>query len=236
MELRKPVSGHYLVDAVQEGAKRIWERHGKEVKIIIRWIPGHEGVRGNEECDTEAKKAAEGSSSAARRLPIEIRGKLPISKAAAKQSFKDQTKERNKSSFKKSPRCHKIRRIDKSCPSKAFRIATEKLPRRHASILIQLRTGHAPLNAHLHRTKCAPSPKCPKCHNKDETVHHFLIECPGYDTYRRELEATIRQGARSLSNLLSNNKAFRPLFKYIHKTRRFEGTFGNLNLPPASHN
>jgi ribonuclease HI len=231
LELRRPATGHYLVDAIHEGARRVRERHGRGTQILVRWIPGHEGVKGNEECNTEAKKAAGGRSSRPELLPQEIRGILPVSRAAAKQEFEAGLKARAREEFETSPRCAKIRRIDTSAPSNKFRKATENIPRKHASLLIQLRTGHVALNHHLFRTKCAPSPKCPKCPNKDETVHHYLISCPTYEGYRRTLEQSLRQGARLTAVLLSNEKAFMPLFKFIHKTRRFAGIFGNLELP-----
>ncbi|KAF9554023.1 hypothetical protein CPC08DRAFT_607889, partial [Agrocybe pediades] len=53
--------------------------------------------------------------------------------------------------------------------------------RRQASILIQLRTGHLPLNDYLYKWKLSPSPTCPACTtNRDETLDHILTECPAY--------------------------------------------------------
>ncbi|KIK81533.1 hypothetical protein PAXRUDRAFT_44789, partial [Paxillus rubicundulus Ve08.2h10] len=54
------------------------------------------------------------------------------------------------------------------------------LPKRHAAIIFQLQTGHVPLNKHLHRIAHAESPKCPGCHTRDETILHYLLECPAY--------------------------------------------------------
>ena len=51
----------------------------------------------------------------------------------------------------RSPQCACMQRIDKSMPSNKYLKLTEGLTRRQASWLIQLRTGHAPLQAHLHR-------------------------------------------------------------------------------------
>ncbi|KAI0365283.1 hypothetical protein BV20DRAFT_909194, partial [Pilatotrama ljubarskyi] len=44
--------------------------------------------------------------------------------------------------------------------------------------LTHLRTGHAPLNDHLHRIGRADSPLCPACMTARETVIHHLIQCP----------------------------------------------------------
>ncbi|KAG2040391.1 hypothetical protein BDR03DRAFT_858064, partial [Suillus americanus] len=40
--------------------------------------------------------------------------------------------------------------------------------------LFQLRTGHVPLNKHLFRISKSPSPICSACHQKEESVYHFM--------------------------------------------------------------
>ncbi|KAG2143391.1 uncharacterized protein EDB93DRAFT_1088328, partial [Suillus bovinus] len=47
--------------------------------------------------------------------------------------------------------------------------------------LIQLRTGHIPLNKLLHRIFSM----CPACEEREESVHHFLLSCPVYTNTRR---------------------------------------------------
>ena len=44
-----------------------------------------------------------------------------------------------------------MKKVDLSMPYKVFAKLAIILPRRHASLLIQLCSGHAPLNKHLHR-------------------------------------------------------------------------------------
>ncbi|KIK35074.1 hypothetical protein CY34DRAFT_96741 [Suillus luteus UH-Slu-Lm8-n1] len=43
---------------------------------------------------------------------------------------------------------------------------------------------HIPLNKHLHRIARVPSPMCPACEEKEESVHHFLLSCPAYTKHR----------------------------------------------------
>ena len=54
------------------------------------------------------------------------------------------------------------------------------------SKIIQLRTGHCSLNSYLHRFGLADSPLC-ECGTGEETVEHFLLECPLYREQRTEL-------------------------------------------------
>ncbi|KAG2062751.1 hypothetical protein BDR04DRAFT_986504, partial [Suillus decipiens] len=54
------------------------------------------------------------------------------------------------------------------------------LPRCQTSIYIQLRTGYTPLNRYLHRLGKTDSTRCPFCPEKNETTHHYLLDCPQY--------------------------------------------------------
>ncbi|KDQ56831.1 hypothetical protein JAAARDRAFT_179517, partial [Jaapia argillacea MUCL 33604] len=82
---------------------------------------------------------------------------------------------------------------------------------------------------HLHRINCAESPKCPKCRTQDESVEHYLLFCPAYATHRHILDRTLRAKGRNLGFLLTNPKAFTPLFRYIASTKRFEKAFEGVH-------
>ena len=58
----------------------------------MRWVPGHENMKGNERADQEVKKAAKGNPSTITDLPISLRGTLPISQAAELQRDQKQLK------------------------------------------------------------------------------------------------------------------------------------------------
>ncbi|KAJ6619982.1 hypothetical protein B0H10DRAFT_1675107, partial [Mycena sp. CBHHK59/15] len=54
--------------------------------------------------------------------------------------------------------------------------------------LIQLRTTHCTINKHLHHIGKVESPVCPCCHLADETVQHYLLECPAHRNAQHELQ------------------------------------------------
>ncbi|EIW77386.1 hypothetical protein CONPUDRAFT_62761, partial [Coniophora puteana RWD-64-598 SS2] len=62
--------GQYLVDAAVSAITAV---PTIDHPICIRWTPGHVGIQGNETADEHAKRAAQGSSSAARHLPRFLR-------------------------------------------------------------------------------------------------------------------------------------------------------------------
>ncbi|KAK0460898.1 uncharacterized protein EV420DRAFT_1239233, partial [Desarmillaria tabescens] len=76
------------------------------------------------------------------------------------------------------------------------------LSRPEVSILTQLRTSHAGLNAHLHRMKAATSPNCDAC-GVPETVSHFLLSCRWYADARQNLRRRTKIGNLQLRHLLS---------------------------------
>ena len=109
-------------------------------------------------------------------------------------------------------------------PSSNFRKDTQGMEWWKASLLVQLRTGHMPLQAYLHSIGKADSPVCPKCKKGDKTVGNYLTACKMFTGQRGCMERHMRRAAKSVNILLTNTKAFLSLFQYIHDTRRFQGS------------
>jgi len=125
----------------------------------------------------------------------------------------------------KSPRYMQLTQIDRSMPSYRFRKISQNLLQVKASLLIQLRT-HVPLQKHLHRIGRANSLKCPACHMRDETIHHYLVACPVHRGPRSQMEKALQWGTWSVGTLLSNPKAFEHLFRYINTMHHLHGMAG----------
>ncbi|KIM61994.1 hypothetical protein SCLCIDRAFT_54436, partial [Scleroderma citrinum Foug A] len=106
---------------------------------------------------------------------------------------------------------------------------TSCLRKTNTAVYIQLRTGHAPLNKHLHRIKKSATPHCLQCEdNQIETVHHYLFDCTRYDRERHILGQKLGHNALSTYHLLSNKSAQQALFGYIDSTKRLHATFGDI--------
>ncbi|PPR06479.1 hypothetical protein CVT24_002565, partial [Panaeolus cyanescens] len=174
-------------------AQHIWTRFEKLVKsylkkdrsnmVILRWVPGHEGVEGNEKADEAAKVATENRRGEGEEEEVETaesgeeEEEVPISKAATRQRLMKGITEKRKEEWRDSKRYEKIKRFDPTLPSKTFSKLTNHMQRKQASILFQLRTGHVQLKKYLHMIGKADSPVCEGCGRRNETVYHFLMEC-----------------------------------------------------------
>ncbi|KAF8154922.1 hypothetical protein B0H34DRAFT_642061, partial [Crassisporium funariophilum] len=93
--------------------------------------------------------------------------------------------------------------------------------------LIQIRSGHIPLNEHLCRMGKTDSRKCPNCRERrngrraDETAQHFLFECNKFADSRSELYRELGTNRPQLAKILSDTKGTNSLLKYIARTKRF---------------
>jgi hypothetical protein len=185
-------------------------------------------VEGNEKADEQAKKAITEGSSDRNKLPKMLRKKLPYSKTAMIQAFGEKLKERAQKEWMASRRYDKMKKTDPKIPSNKYLKLITPLPRKLASILSQLRTGHTPLAKHLHRIGKIDSPVCPLCQQTDETVQHVMLHCPAHDAARQTLRNSTGGRDINITKLLTTPKTLKALFKYIADTGRWHSTFGEL--------
>ena len=130
--------------------------------------------------------------------------------------------------WQRSKRQHSLLKATADTSSKAYQKLTKDLHRVHTSIIVQLHMGHTPLNHHLHRIKATDSPTCPTCHERDETVLHYLLHCHTYEQQRYNLQCKIGPDARNLQKLLSTRKHIPALINFVRDTRRFTHIFTRI--------
>lgn len=128
--------------------------------------------------------------------------------------------------WEKSPRYARTRVIDPTMPSSAFIKLVDGIPKRSASLYIQLRTRHIPLNLHLHRIGKVDSPHCLACPGTNKTIHHFIFDCPQYRRERHFLRSALERDVASILYILTSDKATPHVIRYINRTNRFKSTFG----------
>ncbi len=86
--------------------------------------------------------------------------------------------------------------MDTALPGKHTRDLYDKLKRKEASVLAQLRTGMTRLNGFLSRIGAAESDQC-ACGHARETAEHFLLRCVRWTALREDMLqcTTTRRGS-----------------------------------------
>ena len=87
--------------------------------------------------------------------------------------------------------------IDAALPGKHTKAIYDKLNKKEAGILAQLRTGMARINSYLHRIGASGTDQC-DCGTAKETVKHFLFLCTRWDHLRAQL---LQQAGRRIGDI-----------------------------------
>jgi hypothetical protein len=184
----RPQLGQYLVKLFHKTLADL-QRRRRTFKLHIAWIPGHRDIEGNEAVDTEAKAAAQGTTTD---LPNSLHLLLhpPGSIAAVKAAHKKRVAGTWANAWRESRVGKRFAEFDKTPPGRTTLRWYSGLHRTQCSILTQLRTGHIGLNAYLARFGLVDLNLCSTCH-EPETVNHFLLTCRRFREQRDILRSTV---------------------------------------------
>ena len=72
------------------------------------------------------------------------------------------------------------------------------------------------LNKHLHRINRSDTPNCPNCTDTEETVAHFIGQCPAYSRIRGDTLGTYYD---SINDIMDNNN-FDLIINFALKTKK----------------
>ncbi|EJD34041.1 hypothetical protein AURDEDRAFT_76517 [Auricularia subglabra TFB-10046 SS5] len=156
-----PKSGQLITDAIHKALAKLHKRR-PGFRLRLFWVPGHEGVDGNELADLHAKKAA--AREASPLATCTINGEpLPISAAALCATCKQDSLRQWQCRWADSPRGLRYAKFDSAPPSAKVPRMYHRLCRAQAVVLTQLCTGHVALNQYLHRIGALDSLMCVRC-------------------------------------------------------------------------
>ena len=139
----------------------LMNRHS--INVTLQWIPGHLGIKGNEEADVLAKR---GAGQPQPEVPVTYDTVCKIIRSNLKEEWlNDWT---NNSTG---------RALYEHMNAPRPKDPINTLRRDEQALIFRLRTKHVPLNNHLNRIKKDHSSQCPLCRAPNETVEHHLFDC-----------------------------------------------------------
>lgn len=213
----RPKPGQLITTAIHEALARL-RKHRAGFRLQLVWVPGHEGVEGNELADLHAKQAAAGEDCERAEIHDDW---LPDSAAALRAEHRQQSRLQWQRRWTTSEHGYRYSRFDDAPPSAQVPRMYNGLRRAHAAILTQLRTGHIALNHYLFRFGAVDSPLCTRC-GEPETVDHFLLRCSRFLAPRQVLRGQLRGQVLSIHTLLGVRKNLSALMSYVEQTGRLE--------------
>ena len=169
-----------LVDRVRELLKKL--QTDRNVTIILCWTPAHVGVLYNEIADRLAVQGAKEAQSVEDAIP-DFNKWYGISYGTAKRAITIAVKKHTQA-FWNTLNTTLVKYKSTMQPQPYTDLGTAQQIRWRTQMVL----GCDELNATRHRFgRGARNSKCPHCIQSDETVKHFLIDCPLYTQVRQPL-------------------------------------------------
>lgn len=209
-----------LLKATKRALRKARQKAGG-TEVRLQWCPGHQGVRGNELADAEAKAAAGGRTYPVSLIPRFLADYRPlVNPGTLKKRIKEQNRVEAILHWETSTAGIKYRQRYPHLDASSFLAHAASLPRSRATLLYRLITGHVQLRQHLHRLRATDSPMCEHCQTVPETVAHFLLRCPRYSSERYLYLESLGRDFLVLGFLFSSPEALLPLFDFVRATGR----------------
>ena len=161
----KAVDSTIIKSKTTQNARNELHKLGKDNNVLLRWIPAHKGYTGNEKADELAKKGSDDNEAQS--------VNLPVPRAVWKYAIRQRSHRKMRARLKDMP--PHFRTVWRDSYTKPL----SSLGKNKLRAATQYLTGHSELNYHLNKYKPQSISKiCPHCAMDDETINHFIGQCP----------------------------------------------------------
>ncbi|XP_077508211.1 uncharacterized protein LOC144119489 [Amblyomma americanum] len=164
-----------VLSAIRTEARRLRE---EGYTIVIRWIPAHEGITGNEKAHQAARAAA---------LSAPLPGCTLVSASWARDDVAHPSSPpMDRAETWHRAQCYRRRILQHVAnPEQLYRRPPRTFRRVEAVLLRRAQTGQllSPAKLNLINPHSYPTPQCPACPARG-TAEHLLWRCPAFDVVR----------------------------------------------------
>jgi ribonuclease HI len=219
----------------QQSGQETIQRIYKQIEILYRrgnavnaiWIPARADINLKQRAKAEAQKSTR-TEHLLEKQPFQARS-TAIRLALAERQL-EWTLPENAGKYSKA--------VDAALPGKHTRSLYDRLNRKEAKILAQLRTGMIRLNSYLNRIGAADSDLC-ACGQASETVEHFLFRCTKWTAMREGMNQCTESRRGSLSFFLggksrSDPDGWQPDMKAVQAVIKYAIATGRLEQEPEA--
>ena len=180
---------------------------GSNNTLEIRWIAAHIGLWGNEKADELAKL---GTTS-------ELVLKCPIPQSYIKRQIDNKVHRLNQDIWLTDGPRHTKLTLGQKHTKIINNINTSLINNRQDyRTAVHLITGHCGLNKHLHTIRKSSTSACPMCGDGEETVSHFLGQCPAIAQLRGQY---FRDYYLSVNDIFDNHH-ITTIVNFANRTKR----------------
>jgi ribonuclease HI len=207
--------GAYILKEIAQQVQKLQDR-GRSV--VVRWIPAHVGISGNELADKAAKEATGWREDGRRSMPVDAPSRLYPTKTTLKRWCKIQAEKAWMDKWRKETKGRATYRHT-PVPTKKTLQLHEGLSKRESALLVQLRTEKIGLKDFLFQRKVpdVPSPRC-ECGERRQTVVHILLRCSMFKDLRNRIFGTLT-GRNDLRTILSKAQLATKAIRYMEQTQ-----------------
>ncbi|KAH7551111.1 hypothetical protein BM1_09985 [Bipolaris maydis] len=183
----------------------------KGILPTIQWVPGHQGVIGNERADALAKEATKLDPSSSRTSLAVIGTRI---KQLGEREWLSYLGQYRRKAITLNPTTYAARYKWKT----RKQIATPPTSREASSAFYQLKLGHCYLRDFLFKRGKVDSKVCPCNYRATQDPAHILLSCTLYKEARKKMQETTKDPL-SLAFLLDTTVGVQATIAFIKETR-----------------